>query len=330
MTFFDARTLTGVSHLLYALDEGGHWLVPTCLSCLADLLCSDEALTDFLEWHSRQNGQNAVQLLLGLWRQAEASPLETKLASDSSSSSSPAAGRSSSSLQRSPPSSALARQRTPEVITLHDVQASMKTPDPLEVMEKLPPSTLHDALQDVDIKSKIHAVLTHVTEELLSEVRDSLTLNAQDSALLVQVRAHAQSVVGSSWDIVRQRMLRDGVRPIAPDRDRIDQHLTLATETKAEVEEMKTAIDGIRDVIEAEEEEFTYRNLFNKPKEREIAAIAIGIVEANRRRKSMLENSLRVKEEGEHRLVVEAMEAKRERRRQPLTPQQYIDLVTGP
>ena len=44
-------------------------------------------------------------------------------------------------------------------------------------------------------------------------------------------------------------MLRDGVRPIAPDRDRIDQHLTLATETKAEVEEMKTAIDGIRDVV---------------------------------------------------------------------------------
>eukprot|EP00218_Dolichomastix_sp_CCMP3274_P009554 CAMPEP_0170133778 /NCGR_PEP_ID=MMETSP0033_2-20121228/1534_1 /TAXON_ID=195969 /ORGANISM="Dolichomastix tenuilepis, Strain CCMP3274" /LENGTH=825 /DNA_ID=CAMNT_0010369305 /DNA_START=150 /DNA_END=2627 /DNA_ORIENTATION=+ len=195
--------LEGVETLLALLEAGNAAVRPAVLSCLADIFQNPKSHRFFHGWVSPVSGTKAAPLLLALWREQEdilgvhASGADVVIDAT--------AKRPLSTTERA------AQWKTPSLSAVGVLSDGHKSLN----------GSIQSNMQDGMILVKLYAVIIALGFETLAETLAS----AKDLATLQAVQAFVELKEGAVWCDIKTDLANDGLKPVGPDRARLQEAL---------------------------------------------------------------------------------------------------------
>lgn len=190
--FLAADGLDAVIDLLEACNPH---LYPVILSCLADILENPKSHVFVHEWKSTQNPEiNAAQLLLGIWRLEENARHMCDKSGIIANPTRPMTGSG---------------ERTEWIPNLGTAY-TFQSPEKRNLMEKLKQVVTGDC-----IMAKIYSVFHNLGFKTLDY------LSMKDKATLTTIEKFIKFKQGEVWLDIEEDFKKEGMRPTAPDRDRL-------------------------------------------------------------------------------------------------------------
>lgn len=267
----------GMDLLLDALERGHPSHRPLALSLLSDLLENPRSLPFFHEWRSGLDQQPAAHLLIRFWREED-------------------------SLRGLTVHGILANTTHPLVGL--DKRTRWVPPEAVAYGNTLPQrraqlQAVSEACSSDQILSKIYSVL-----KLCGMAKASSSLPLEDQATLCLIEKFVKFKQGEVWRQIRDELEQEGIRPTAPDRERLASGVELAETLAVAVRDaQKKILEKHVGIIREKESKFFADALGQKKYEQDMKFFGLAkdkslltlaeIKEAKEKRAQMLAHSIR-------------------------------------
>ena len=220
----------GLEHLLALLDQGSKSQRPVILSMLADIMENPKAHPFFHDWRSHADRDTAAHMLLRLWAEEDALRGMTDGDGQLANTMRPLAGTSKRS----------------KWVPAESIAYGSISPGKKETMTLLLEASTGDSLL-----AKIYSVF-----RLLGFDRFPY-LSPQDKAQLAVVEKYLKFRQGEVWQEIAAELEASGLRPTAPDRERLASGIELCEHLAAAVRDAQGSILGShQDTLRAAEAKF--------------------------------------------------------------------------